>query len=324
MHTPEFLQDKITEAIAALRLDQQPPELYLPIRYSMSMGGKRMRPLLALMACDLVGGDIKDALPAAIGVEIFHNFTLVHDDIMDNAPMRRGQETIYKKWNTNIAILSGDTMFALAYEMVAQTRAGILPGILNVFTTTAREVCEGQQCDMNFESKEDTTLDEYLAMIRLKTAVLLACSLKVGALTGGADPETAAVLYTFGEKLGIAFQIRDDLLDTFGDEAVFGKKTGGDILANKKTYLYLATMKYGSREVQDELREIFRGGAMDPDEKIQRVKALFTVAGVESVCDTVSTDYYNQAMKELDKLKYPKDRLLPLREFARNLVGRNY
>jgi geranylgeranyl diphosphate synthase type II len=324
MHSPEFLQDRITEALTSLRLDLQPPELYLPIRYSMSMGGKRMRPLLTLMACDLVGGNISDALPAAIGIEIFHNFTLVHDDIMDNAPIRRGKETVFKKWDTNVAILSGDTMFALAYANIAQIRPELLPPVLEVFTTTAREVCEGQQSDMNFESREDTTLEEYLAMIRLKTAVLLACSLKIGALTGGADPDTANILYTFGEKLGIAFQIRDDLLDTYGDEVLFGKKTGGDILANKKTYLYLAALKYGSKEIKEELKVIYRGIAMEPETKIQRVRALFTAAGVESICEKVSTEYFNEAMIALKKMNYPEEQLLPLHGIAFNLLGRKF
>jgi len=324
MHSPEFLQEKVIAAITALHLDRQPPELYAPIAYSMSIGGKRMRPMLVLMACELVGGNIEDALSAAVGIEVFHNFTLVHDDIMDNAPIRRGQVTVYKKWDTNIAILSGDTMFALAYEQMAKTPQEILPQILEVFTTTARQVCEGQQCDMNFESREDTTLEEYLMMIRLKTAVLLACSLKIGALTGGADAATAAALYTFGEKLGIAFQIRDDLLDTFGDEALFGKKTGGDILANKKTYLYLAALTYGSPQACKELKEIYRGDSMLPEEKIARVKTLFTAAGVESLCETVSADYYKQAMDAIEQLNFSEERLLPLRNFATHLLGRKY
>ncbi|MEI6574963.1 MAG: polyprenyl synthetase family protein [Bacteroidota bacterium] len=324
MHSLEFLLQKISQSLQDLPLDRQPEDLYQPIKYSLSMGGKRLRPLLTLMACDLVGGDLEDAMPAAIGIEIFHNFTLLHDDIMDNAPLRRGKDTVYKKWNTNIAILSGDTMFALAYEKVAETRIDYLPAILDVFTTTAREVCEGQQYDMNFETEEVTSLEDYLNMIRLKTAVLLGCCLKAGALAGGADKETANILYRIGENLGIAFQIRDDFLDTFGDELLFGKKTGGDILANKKTYLYLAALQNGSPETREALQTIYQGQRIDASEKIECVKNLFIQANVEAICEETTTEFYNKALDEIRSLKYSESRLLHLKEYARNLIGRTY
>jgi geranylgeranyl diphosphate synthase type II len=324
MYSIDLLQQKINASIADLHLDREPKALFQPIRYSMSIGGKRMRPLLCLMACDLVGGDIIQAMPAALGIEIFHNFTLVHDDIMDNAPLRRGQETVYKKWNTNIAILSGDTMFALAYEHMAASPRHVLPDILDVFTNTAREVCEGQQYDMDFELQDDTSLEEYLRMIRLKTAVLLGCSLKVGALAGGGDRDTADRLYRIGENLGIAFQIRDDYLDTFGDEKLFGKKTGGDILANKKTYLYLAALIHGRSEVSEELKKIYLENTMEPEAKIRKVKALFTEARVGELCESTTAAYYQAALDEFEKLNITGERIIPLKEFARKLIGRNY
>lgn len=234
MYPIEQLQGKIADSLSNLPIYREPAGLYEPISYTLQQGGKRIRPLLTLIATQMFGGDPDKALPAATAIEIFHNFTLLHDDIIDQAPLRRGRDTVYKKWNINTAILSGDTMFAVAYGQLAGSDPQQLPLLMQVFTKTAIEVCEGQQYDIDFENADDVTIDAYLNMIRLKTAVLLAASLKIGALIGGAGHQDAEAIYRFGENMGIAFQLQDDLLDAYGDEAVFGKKTGGDIIANKK------------------------------------------------------------------------------------------
>jgi geranylgeranyl diphosphate synthase type II len=243
MYSLDFIQQRISSAFADARFLHEPIKLYEPISYTLDQGGKRIRPVLVLLACDLFGGDIEKAVFPAMGLEIFHNFTLLHDDIMDNAPLRRGQETVHKKWNDNTAILSGDTMFVLAYEYVAKTDAALLPEVLRLFNDTARKVCEGQQYDMNFETQEKVTIEQYKMMIRLKTAVLIACSLKLGAIIARAEPAEANKLYDFGIELGLAFQLQDDYLDTFGDVAIFGKEIGGDIITHKKTFLFLKAIE---------------------------------------------------------------------------------
>lgn len=227
MHSIQYLQAKFKNALDAQKFNFDPPELYQPIGYTLALGGKRLRPVLMLMGCDLFDGDIEKAIPAAIGLEIFHNFTLLHDDIMDKAPIRRGKPSVYKKWNTNIAILSGDTMFAIAYNYVAETEKELLPDVLKVFTQTAKEVCEGQQYDLNYEVQANVSLNDYMNMIRLKTAVLFSASLKIGAIIADADANDIKNLHLFGENTGMAFQLRDDLLDVYGIEEKFGKKTGG-------------------------------------------------------------------------------------------------
>ena len=237
------LQDKFNLLIANQVFKKKPHKLYDPIAYTMSHGGKRLRPLLTLLACDLFSGDVEKALYPALAIEVFHNFTLVHDDIMDKAPLRRGKETVYKKWDSNIAILSGDTMFALAYQYALNTDSNLVPKILSVFSQAAIEVCEGQQFDMDFETSPSVSIDEYLEMIRLKTAVLIAVSLQIGAIIGDASEEEIIEMYNFGNNLGMAFQLKDDLLDVYGEQEKFGKKTGGDIVANKKTYLFLKALE---------------------------------------------------------------------------------
>ncbi|MEI7982215.1 MAG: polyprenyl synthetase family protein [Bacteroidota bacterium] len=239
MHSLESIQQRISTAFSSAQFLNEPVKLYEPITYTLGQGGKRIRPVLVLLACDLFGGDPEKAVFPAMGLEIFHNFTLLHDDIMDNAPLRRGQETVHKKWNDNTAILSGDTMFVLAYEYVAKTDPALLPEVLRLFNDTARKVCEGQQYDMNFETQSNVTIEKYMMMIRLKTAVLIACSLKLGAIIALADPAEAENIYHFGMELGLAFQLQDDYLDAFGDTTVFGKEIGGDIITNKKTFLFL-------------------------------------------------------------------------------------
>lgn len=250
-----FFGDQIAHLIEELDFRKEPPELYDPIAYTMNQGGKRLRPLLTLLACDLFGGDIQKALYPALSIEVFHNFTLVHDDIMDRAPLRRGKETVYKKWNSDIAILAGDTMFALAYTYALKTDAEIVPEILTVFSKAAIEVCEGQQYDMNFEQLASVSIDEYIRMIRLKTAVLLGASLEIGAICARADQNDVRKLYQFGIELGIAFQLKDDLLDVYGDTEKFGKLSGGDIATNKKTFLYLKAMELANNKQNKELKQ---------------------------------------------------------------------
>jgi len=257
MRSINELQDLIKKAFNPALFTHEPAELYDPITYTLNLGGKRIRPLLVLLGCDLFGGNIEKAMPAAIAIELFHNFTLLHDDIMDCAPLRRGQETVYKKWNTNIAILSGDTMFAVAYEYLSQSNPQVLPSALSEFTRTARLVCEGQQYDMNFEQQKLVSINDYLKMIRLKTAVLIGCSLKLGSILANVpDPETEKI-YSFGENIGMAFQLQDDLLDVFGDEQKFGKEIGGDIVSGKKTFLLLKAFEIASQKERTELEKCF-------------------------------------------------------------------
>jgi geranylgeranyl diphosphate synthase type II len=258
MITLKEIQNLLDKKFSSLKLDGTPPELYAPISYTVSWSGKRIRPVLLLIACDLFGGNTNIASDSAVGLELFHNFTLIHDDIMDNAPLRRGKPTVFKKWDSNIAILSGDTMFALAYKQVIRTKSPFLKKILDVFTQTAVEVCEGQQMDLNFESVDNVSIEEYLNMIRLKTAVLIGASLKIGALIAGADKKNTDIIYKFGENIGMAFQLQDDYLDAFGDEKQFGKKTGGDIIENKKTYLYLKACEISDKKNLKILNDLYK------------------------------------------------------------------
>ena len=245
----------INKTIEEIRYPDQAQGLFAPISYILSLGGKRIRPLLALMANEMFGGDTSDVIMPAIGVEVFHNFTLLHDDLMDNADKRRGEETVHIKWNDNTAILSGDAMQIMAYQFIAQTKPEILQKVLNLFSHTALEICEGQQYDMEFEDRSNVSEEEYLEMIRLKTAVLLGCSLKIGAITGGANEDDANLLYEFGEKIGLAFQLKDDLLDVYADTNVFGKNIGGDILNNKKTFLLISALKLADEKLRQKMDE---------------------------------------------------------------------
>ena len=322
MHSTAELQEKVKKIFSQIDLDAEPQELYEPISYTLGLGGKRIRPLLLLMACDMFGGDLNDALNPAIGFEIFHNFTLLHDDIMDQSPIRRGKETVYKKWNTNIAILSGDAMFALAYKYLIRTNEKVLPSILTVFNQTALEVCEGQQFDMNYETAEHVSIDDYIKMIRLKTAVLLAGSLKAGAIIGGADSEDADHLYSFGENIGLAFQLKDDLLDVFGDEAVFGKRTGSDIVCNKKTFLYLKAFELAKGETLKQLKELFFSAETDNEIKIKEVKNIYSELGVEHFAEEAMDKYHKLALIHLQAIKVGTEQKQALTEFAAQLMKR--
>jgi geranylgeranyl diphosphate synthase type II len=276
------------------------------------------------MGCDLFGGPIDKALSPAIGIEIFHNFTLLHDDIMDQASIRRGKETVYKKWNTNIAILSGDTMLVLAYDFLSKSDPELLPELFSIFNLTGRQVCEGQQFDMNFESKEHVSLEEYIEMIRLKTAVLLGCSLKTGAIIAHAPQEEAEKLYKFGENLGLAFQLQDDLLDSFGNEEKFGKEIGGDIVCNKKTFLYLKAIELAGPAQLKELKKYFSGHPFDPQDKIEAVRNIYRQLNIpDSVYDLI-TAYFLKAMKFLEKVNADPASKAELIRFSNQLLKREF
>ncbi|MCB2209039.1 MAG: polyprenyl synthetase family protein [Bacteroidetes bacterium] len=300
----------------------QPGELYAPINYTIRLGGKRIRPILTLISCELFGGKKEEALSQAIAIELFHNFTLIHDDIMDNAPIRRGEETVFKKWNANIAILSGDTLFALAYQYAQQARIDILPETLSVFSKTAIEVCEGQQFDLNYENSNNVSVEAYIEMIRLKTAVLFGASLKIGALVGGAKIEDANSLYDFGINIGLGFQLKDDLLDTFGDEEVFGKKTGGDIISNKKTFLYLKALELADDQTKAELIELYNTNKLSDQDKTQRVKEIFTELGVDQSANSLIDTYYMEGMKKLDTISISEASKDILRDVAHRMIDR--
>ncbi len=322
MHTYQELFSYFTESLKEQKFEKSPGELYSPIQYCLSFGGKRIRPVMTLMACELFGQPYQKALPQAIAIELFHNFTLIHDDIMDDAPLRRGKITVYKKWNPNIAILAGDTLFALAYQYAIQAETHLLPVILPLFNQTAIEVCEGQQFDLNFEERNEVTIEEYLNMIKLKTAVLFATSLKIGAVIGGASKKDAEHLYNFGLNLGIGFQIQDDLLDTFGDEAVFGKKTGGDIVTNKKTYLYLYALQQADGQDKQLLLDLYGGQQVPEKEKIEKVTAVFNKLKVKEEVQKVIDGYLDKALECLENISVPRERLTTLISVANKMIYR--
>lgn len=318
----DSLQQMTKKVFSELRFPGQPPELYDPIRYTMQLNGKRMRPLLALMACDMFGGDVQKVMDAAIGLEVFHNFTLLHDDIMDQAPLRRGKETVYKRWNANIAILSGDTMFAMANRHMLNTPQSCQAQVLDIFNLTAIEVCEGQQLDMNFETRQEVSVQEYLEMIRLKTAVLLASSLQIGALIAGASSSDAQKLYECGISLGLAFQLTDDLLDVYGDESSFGKMACGDITANKKTYLFLGALERASMAQRTTLLNLFSSIPDNPLEKINEVKAIFDVLQVRVLTKNAIENYLRLALSQLRAIGLPLINTQILEDYAASLMQR--
>lgn len=316
-------QELFLNRFNALRFLKKPEELYEPIDYALAAGGKRLRPVLTVMVCDFFGQNADDAINPAIAIEIFHNFTLVHDDIMDDAPIRRGRSTVYHKYGANKAILSGDTMFAKAYEFVTYTREDKLPPVLKVFTKTAMEVCEGQQLDMNFESRTDVSLDEYLEMILLKTAVLMGASLKIGAILGSASEQQCDAIYRFGENTGMVFQLQDDLLDTYGDEKTFGKRIGGDILDCKKTFLYIKTLEKLPESEKETFVSLYSNRNMPDSLKINRVKEFFNKAGVIGECQQLMNHHHRLAVEALDQTGLHAEQTSVLREFAESLLVRN-
>jgi geranylgeranyl diphosphate synthase type II len=324
MHSIEQLQTIVNKAIADTKYTSEPAELYEPISYLMQLGGKRMRPVLVLISTELFGADVLKALDAAIGIELFHNFTLMHDDIMDKAPLRRGNPTVHVKWNESAAILSGDVMFVEAYKLMIKVEDSILRDVLDIFSDTASGVCQGQQADMNFEKRDHVGLDEYIEMIRLKTAVLLAGSMQIGALIGGAEKEQADLLYEFGENLGLAFQLQDDILDVYGDPEKFGKQVGGDILADKKTFLLIKARELAKGETALELDKWLNNSDVIPENKVNAITTIYNPIGVRKLAEAEMENYVLKALNALDKIAVDNSRKELLRKFAEHLLIREH
>lgn len=322
MHAIHQYQEFIADYLQAQYEDKEPKNLYDPIHYILDLGGKRMRPVLTLMSAEIFDADYNKALPAALAVEVFHNFSLVHDDIMDDAPLRRGKETVHEKWNINTGILSGDAMLILAYQYFEKYEPTIFRDLAKLFSKTALEVCEGQQWDVDFETRDDVTIAEYLKMIEYKTAVLVAAAMKMGAIIAGTTEENANLIYEFGLNLGLAFQLQDDYLDAFGDPATFGKQVGGDIIENKKTYLYLKAVAYSPIEVVEQLLHLFSVHPNDNAEKISSVKAIFNSSGASKATQEAIQHFTFKAFETLEKLSISSDKKDQLRTFGENLMGR--
>ena len=318
----EYLE-MVNKEIKAIPYPQSPSNLYEPIAYTMALGGKRIRPVLVLMACDAVGGDVNKAVKAAVGLELFHNFTLLHDDVMDNADVRRGQPTVHRRWNDNVAILSGDTMLTMATQYIGQVESQHLAAANELFNATAIEVYEGQQYDMDYERRREVTVEEYIKMIRLKTSVLLGCACKLGAIIGGADEKTAQALYEVGENLGIAFQLEDDVLDVWGDEATFGKEIGGDIMNNKKTFLMVNAFRLANEEQAGRLRRWYTDAYAMKQEKVPAVTSIFEELGLREIADKAIGEYTQKALTVLESIEMSDDARESFTALAASLVNRN-
>jgi len=323
MNSFETISALVNSALQQINWQKEPTGLYAPIAYTMELGGKRVRPALTLMACNLFTDNIESAIKPAIGIEVFHNFTLLHDDIMDKATIRRGKPTVYVKWDENTAILSGDVMQIMAYELMLETPPQYLKDVLTLFTKTAAEICEGQQYDMEFEKRDDVLTSAYLEMIRLKTAVLLGCSLKTGAIIGGASAEDAQSLYDFGINIGLAFQLKDDLLDVYGNPETFGKQVGGDILCNKKTYLLIHAKKIARGENAQKLNFWLKESNPVAKNKIREVTEIYNQLGVKKICEDAMQIYYEKAIAILEKVSVSSNKKQALRKLAEKLMFRN-
>ena len=311
----------IESAIKDLHFNGQPVSLYEPANYMMSLGGKRIRPILTLMSCKMFGGEIDTAIQPSISMEVFHNFTLVHDDFMDNANMRRGKKTVHEKWNAPTAILAGDVMLVLAYKLLSESAGSKMPEMISLFNETAIKVCEGQQLDMEFQGKDEISIEEYIDMIGLKTAALLAGCLKMGAIIAGADKKEAGLVYTFGYKLGISFQIQDDLLDSFGDPKTFGKSIGGDIVENKKTFLAIKARELAPPAMRIKLDEL--ATERDYVKKVELILTIYEQLGVKHVTRDLSEKYYSEALACLEEIDVPEDAKKELRQLAGELLNRD-
>lgn len=323
MYTINEIDDIVKRSLSSVNLSGEPCELYDPIEYIISIGGKRLRPKLCLLSYNLFSNNINDSIIyPTLALEIFHEFTLIHDDIMDKSDMRRGQLTVHKKWNDNIAILSGDVMSIKSYEFLSYAPAEYLQNALKLFSRTAAQICEGQQFDMNFESKPFITIEDYLQMIGLKTAVLLACSTKLGAVLAGADDKTADALYNFGYQMGIAFQIKDDYLDVYGDSAIFGKKIGGDILNNKKSWLLVEAIHLAQGENQKRLQDILNMGIESGEEKISQMKDLYEELNIKELAEREIEKYSKDSMSILENINIEESKKETLKEFALSITNR--
>lgn len=322
MFTASQLLDKVNAHISELQFIRAPKGLYAPVEYVLSMGGKRIRPVLMLMAYNLYKEDVARIYGPATGIEVYHNYTLLHDDLMDKADMRRGKITVHKAWNDNTAILSGDAMLVLAYQFMADCPAEYLKEVMDLFSLTALEICEGQQYDMEFEQRNEVAEEEYIEMIRLKTAVLLAASLKIGAILGGASEEDAKRLYDFGMNIGVAFQLQDDLLDVYGDPAVFGKNIGGDILCNKKTYMLIKALERADQKQLSQLTGWLTAESCIPAEKIEAVTELYNEIGIRAICENKMREYYTCAMESLDAVSAMEPKKRELKDLMKHLMYR--
>ena len=323
MHTFNEYLERVNNAIKAIPYPEQPAHLYEPLTYTMDLGGKRLRPVLVLMACEAVGGDINRALTPAIGLEMFHNFTLLHDDVMDKADIRRGKPTVHVKWDDNTAILSGDAMLTMATQLIAQAPAAVMPQVMDLYNRTAMEIYEGQQYDVDFEKRNDVTVDEYLEMIRLKTSVLLGCACKMGALIGGADEATAQLFYKVGENLGLAFQLQDDMLDVWGDEATFGKAIGGDIMNNKKTFLLINAMQRATGDHKVELSLWLSTPNASRAVKVPAVTAIYDALNLRSLSLDAINRYNDEALNALNKIAISDEARSEFANFITRLVKRD-
>lgn len=308
--------------MSSFNFGSNPKELYEPINYILSLGGKRLRPILTLLSYQLFDNEYKHAIFPALGIEVFHNFTLLHDDIMDNAPMRRGKQTVHEKWNENVAILSGDVMLVKAYDLFLHSEKGDLRTIISKFNKCAAEVCEGQQYDMNFESTDAVSEDEYLEMIRLKTAVLLGFALELGAIIGGAGENISNDLYKFGINIGLGFQLKDDLLDVYADSAKFGKQVGGDIIANKKTFLLIKALENAPEAQQKQLNFWLDKKEFDADEKVREVKAIYDQLGIKYLTEHKMNEFFDNGLAILNNLPVAEEKKQPLKQLALQLIDR--
>ncbi len=322
IYSIQELEKIIAKEFDQLSLDNDPKNLYDPINYILSLGGKRVRPMLALMAANLFTDNIEKAIKPALAIEIFHNFSLLHDDLMDKSDTRRGKPTVHKKWNNNIAILSGDAMLIESYKYIAQVPENTLPEILNIFSNMAIDVCKGQQLDMDYEEKIDVTEAEYLEMIRLKTGALIASALKIGAVMAGAQPSDADLLYDFGIHIGLAFQLRDDILDVYGNQSTFGKNIGEDIVNNKKTFLLLRALKTANPQQRQELERWIAMTEFDKDEKIEAVKKIYDELHLKTVSENMVEKYYLTALDCLSSVNVSNDRKKELYLLSENLTNR--
>lgn len=324
MKTADEILKMVNEFLDHLSYDRKPESLYEPIKYVLSMGGKRIRPTLMLLAYNLYKENPEDILMNACALETYHNYTLLHDDLMDNADMRRGHLTVHKKWNDNTAILSGDSMLVLAFQRMMQCDTKHLKDILDLFTVTALEIGEGQQYDMEFETRNDVKEEEYIEMIRLKTSVLLACALKIGAILADASAEDAENLYKFGEQMGLAFQLQDDYLDVYGDSKVFGKEIGGDITSNKKTYMLINAFNKANDVQREELTRWVSARDFDRNEKVDAVTRLYNEIGIDQLAQDKIAYYFEQSKKYLDAVNVPEEKKEELRKYAQKMMKRQY
>ncbi|ELX66745.1 polyprenyl synthetase family protein [Prevotella nigrescens] len=322
MYTSNELLEIINQYLSKLSYDRKPASLYEPIKYVLDLGGKRIRPILMLLSYNLYKDNPQEILSSACALETYHNYTLLHDDLMDEAPLRRGQQTVHMKWNANQAILSGDSMLVLAYERLAKCDTKHLEAVLSLFTETALQIGEGQQYDMEFEMRNDVAVEEYIEMIRLKTSVLLACATKMGAILADATQEDAENLYKFGEQIGLAFQLQDDYLDVYGDAKVFGKKIGGDIVSNKKTYMLITAFNQANTGQRAELENWINKKDFNTEEKIVAITRLYNEIGIDKLAKEKMNFYYEQGKNFLDAVKLPDERKEALAEYAAKMMKR--